>query len=264
MRARNVKPGLFRNEDLGDLGDTAILLFVALSMVADREGRLEDRPRRISAEVFPYKHGFDVETMLSDLHDRGFILRYEAGGQRLIQVVNFKKHQSPHPSEKKSILPAPSTIPPKTLEPTETQLGSNLGPTLSNIGNHPDSPILRFSDSPNPDSKPIYAAPKKRHRKNPTCLPEDFSPSEAHQNIAKELGVDIADQLKRFRLYWVKERRADWDKTFRNWLLNARPKAKTAQHFETITEQNARRRREYDQQHPAEAPDDPSDEETIQ
>jgi hypothetical protein len=76
--------------------------------MADREGRLEDRPARIKAEVLPYD-SCDVESLLNSLAagQDPFIVRYESEGRRYIQVSNFHKHQSPHLKEAKSTIPAP-------------------------------------------------------------------------------------------------------------------------------------------------------------
>ncbi len=52
-RARNIKPGFFRNAELVELPFEARLLFIGLWTIADREGRLEDRPKQIKMEVFP-------------------------------------------------------------------------------------------------------------------------------------------------------------------------------------------------------------------
>jgi hypothetical protein len=46
-RARNIKPAFFKNEQLVELGMSTRLLFIGLWCLADREGRLEDRPKRI-------------------------------------------------------------------------------------------------------------------------------------------------------------------------------------------------------------------------
>ena len=54
MRARNIKPGFFKNDTLAELEFAARLLFIGLWGLADRAGRLEDRPKKIKAEVFPY------------------------------------------------------------------------------------------------------------------------------------------------------------------------------------------------------------------
>lgn len=109
MRARNIKPGFFKNERLSDLPPECRILFIGLWCLADREGRLEDRPKRIKAEVFPYENR-NVDIMLNKLHNAGFIQRYEADGRRCILVVKFKCHQNPHPHERASELPAPSDI----------------------------------------------------------------------------------------------------------------------------------------------------------
>lgn len=106
MRARNLKPSFFKNEALAECSPLARLLFAGLWCLADREGRLEDRPKRIRAELLPYDDG-SVDDLLSELNDAGFILRYSAAGGRFIQVVNFTKHQYPHRKEQASTIPAP-------------------------------------------------------------------------------------------------------------------------------------------------------------
>ena len=49
-RARNIKPGFFLNEELGVLPPLVRILFAGLWCIADRDGRLEDRPKRIKME----------------------------------------------------------------------------------------------------------------------------------------------------------------------------------------------------------------------
>jgi len=105
-RSRNIKPGFFKNETLAECSPLARLLFAGLWCLADRAGRLEDRPKRIRAEILPYDDG-SIEEMLDELHLAGFIVRYTVGEQRFIQVVNFSKHQNPHCKETQSTIPAP-------------------------------------------------------------------------------------------------------------------------------------------------------------
>lgn len=111
MRARNIKPGLFKNEVLGCADPLLTLLFEGLWCMADKEGRLEDRPLRIKAEIFPYREIPDINGYLTQLERMGFIRRYKVKEAALIEVLNFKKHQSPHHTEKKSELPAPVNSP---------------------------------------------------------------------------------------------------------------------------------------------------------
>lgn len=105
-RARNIKPGFFTNDVLAECSALARILFQGLWCHADREGRLEDRPRKLKAEILPYDE-CDTEELLFQLESRGFIVRYSHGAERFIQVVNFCKHQNPHVKEQESTIPAP-------------------------------------------------------------------------------------------------------------------------------------------------------------
>lgn len=106
-RTRNIKPGFFKDEELVDLGFAAMILFAGLWTLADRDGRLEDRPRMIKAEVFPYTN-INVEKLLCALHEHQFIIRYEVNGVKYIQVRTWKKHQNPNIKECASVIPAPT------------------------------------------------------------------------------------------------------------------------------------------------------------
>lgn len=114
-RARNIKPGFFKNEELSEIEPLGRILFAGLWCLADREGRLEDRPKRIKAEVLPYDD-CDVEKLLQALQHAKFIVRYQVDGKGYIKVLNFKKHQNPHKKEAESILPAAPEIPERASE----------------------------------------------------------------------------------------------------------------------------------------------------
>ena len=104
-RARNIKPSFFTNEDLAELAYETRLLFVGTWCLADRAGRLEDRPKKIKMAIFP-ADSIDVNKLLLQLHESKFILRYEVDGKHYIQVIKFLKHQNPHHREPASTLPA--------------------------------------------------------------------------------------------------------------------------------------------------------------
>lgn len=104
MRARNLKPGFFKNPELADAGPHAQLLFAGLWLMADKEGRLKDQPRLIKAELFPY-YDVDVNGELTVIQRLGYIHRFVSSGIAVIEVCNFKKHQSPHHTERPSDLP---------------------------------------------------------------------------------------------------------------------------------------------------------------
>ncbi len=104
MRARNIKPGFYKNEELADCSMAARLLAPGLWMMADRAGRLEDRPKRIKGEIFPYDD-IDVNSLLDELVSHNHIQRYEVGGKRFIQIQKFSEHQKPHQNETASTFP---------------------------------------------------------------------------------------------------------------------------------------------------------------
>ncbi|CAI8831880.1 DnaT domain-containing protein [Pseudomonas sp. IT-P2] len=103
-RSRNIKPGFFSNEHLAEVDFATRLLFIGMWTEADREGRLEDRPRRLKMALFPADN-VDIEKMLADLDHLGFITRYTVGSFKAIQIVNWSKHQNPHVKEAKSVIP---------------------------------------------------------------------------------------------------------------------------------------------------------------
>lgn len=106
-RARNIKPGFFKNEELAQCEPMARILFAGLWCLADREGRLEDRPQRIKAEILPYDDA-DINDLLAALAAGGFIVRYVVGLTRCIWIPTFKLHQNPHKNEAISNLPDPA------------------------------------------------------------------------------------------------------------------------------------------------------------
>ena len=121
-RTRQINPGFFTNDELADITPLGRLLFAGLWVIADREGRLEDRPKKIKAEILPYDN-CDVDDLLNQLQTAGFIKRYKVDIPRIdqgntmdtpkadvgiIQVVNFTKYQHPHRNESASTLPPPT------------------------------------------------------------------------------------------------------------------------------------------------------------
>ena len=109
MRSRNIKPGFYKNEQLAECSFEARLLFPGLWMLSDREGRLENRPKKIKAEVFPFDN-VNAELLLDELESNGLILRYSADGGEYIQIITFVKHQMPHHKELSSVIPAPPGV----------------------------------------------------------------------------------------------------------------------------------------------------------
>lgn len=133
------------------MGPYHFILFQGLWCLADRKGRLEDRPDRIEAEIFPYKfQKVNVEKILEELsgYENPFIIRYTVNENRYIQIVKFEKHQRPHLREVESIIPA---------RPRHDQGTTQAVPRHSLDALTPDSPFLT------PDS--LYSPNGETHKK---------------------------------------------------------------------------------------------------
>lgn len=109
-RIRSIKIGFFQNDTLSLMPASTRLLFCGLWVLADREGRLEDRPGRIWAELFPYEPQLlhEMEGHMAALAGAGFIHRYAVGTKKFVQISNWNRHQIPQRSEAPSEIPEPS------------------------------------------------------------------------------------------------------------------------------------------------------------
>lgn len=174
-RSRIIKPGFFTNDRLAEVSPLGRILFAGLWTMADRKGRLEDRPKRIKAEILPFDNA-NVERLLTDLEARGFITRYSVAGDHFIAVTSFEKHQNPHIREAESTIPAPpataqSTVPapdehgPSTvLAPDEHQTSTAYARAQDPVQFSSISDSVFFAPSPVPDGE-TPPAKKGRYRK---------------------------------------------------------------------------------------------------
>lgn len=156
-RGRNIKPGFFHNEFLAAKSPAVRLLFIGLWTLADREGRLEDRPNRIKGFLFPYEN-LDINSMLDDLatisdefQDHPFIVRYRVDGKRYIQICKFLEHQHPHMKEVASIIPpCPEVENQHSTNPAPGEHSASTGPAPENPVQAPGAHGASPSDSPFP------------------------------------------------------------------------------------------------------------------
>jgi hypothetical protein len=144
MRARNLKPSIFKNDLLAVADPLYTLIFEGLWCMADREGRLEDKPVKIHIELNPCRPFETTEKSLAWLADNGFIIRYQVAQSRYIQVVTFKDHQNPHQKEPASKIPAPRT------EPAPGETGASTGQASEQNKCGPADSGFLTPDSPSP------------------------------------------------------------------------------------------------------------------
>lgn len=239
-RARGIKPGFFHDADVVDLPMEARLLFIGLWTVADRAGRLEDKPKQIKMDVFPADN-VDVDELLDKIAATGMLKRYQVDGKRYLQVVSFTKHQNPHRDEKPSTIPEPpqhtgaiNQTPPLHHASTMQAPCKQDADTVA-IGLTPDSCILT-PDCSTPTSNveevgnavgqalPDPKPPSIKKTRRRSQLPGDFYPNETGLSKAADKGLSVAVELTRFLDFHIAKGSlmADWQAAWRTWIGNTK------------------------------------------
>lgn len=157
-RTRNIKPGFFKNEDVAACDPVARLLFAGLWTLADADGRMEYRPLRIKAELFPYD-SFDIATMFGQLVARGLVVIYQVGDGTYLEIPRFRIHQRCHPSEASEGYPGSE----------DGQAVNFHGEQLFPVANCalPSFPSLSSFPSSNPSASSALSTPHPRRRSKP-------------------------------------------------------------------------------------------------
>jgi len=97
-QSRLITSDIWADDWFGPLPFFDQALWIGLfSQCADDQGRLLDNPILIRAAVFPYKDTavLDIDAALARFAEAGKLIRYQADGKRLIQIVNWWEHQRP-------------------------------------------------------------------------------------------------------------------------------------------------------------------------
>lgn len=222
MRKRDLKPGFFKNPELVELPFEYRILFAGLWCIADREGRLEDRAKRIRMEVFP-ADDVDCEAGLHALAAKHQIVRYEAEGGAYIWIPGFADHQHPHPRE------VASTIPPY-LGGTQSLKQDDLFTPTTDPGNTQERCSRAGSSGSSGSSGPSGSGSTSARG---TRLADDWAPTAEQLLWARQdqptwteaHALRVADS---FRDHWkaqagAKGVKLDWDATWRNWVRREGP-----------------------------------------
>ena len=131
-RIRAIKPEFFTHERLAELPALDRLFFIGLWTVADKAGRIENRPKRLKVQIMPYDD-YDVVTGIERLRHGEHIVCYrDTAGRELIAIPSWPKHQRPHHTEKDSELPSPEGL---TESPLDNRYETeNLRPLTLGVG----------------------------------------------------------------------------------------------------------------------------------
>ena len=234
-RTRQIKYEFFLNEGLSALDPMARLLFIGLWTICDKEGRLEYRPTRIKAQLFPY-HDADMEGMIKSLS--GYLMVYEVAGAKYIQVKKFLDHQRPHPGEKISIIPEFSD---GCREIKLDFIGSNEEMPKSNSNSNSNFKVAQSPSDSEPPILIIKATGKKEWNLTATKMSEW---SESYP------GVDVLAECKKARQWTIdnptKNKTANGMPAFLSrWLSRAQDSGKSNRTTYQVTQPRAQTMKEY-------------------
>lgn len=172
MRKREISPSFWKDERVWKLSNDAKLFYVGLMQVADRDGRMIDKPFEIGVEAWPWAPG-DAPKLLDEIVSVGLLGRYQVQDQRLLAfpLKAWRAHQRPHPKERASLLPR---------NPLETDVaegapqpgkGAPKGAPRSSPAGKRSSPAARDLLGPSGPSGPSGSSETDRDRSGSSGAP---------------------------------------------------------------------------------------------
>lgn len=227
-RIRTIKPDFFIDDKIGDLTVMARLLFVGLWCLADKAGRLEDNPKKIKVQILPYDNA-NTDLLLSEIGEKGLIVRYEVDGKNYIQISNFLKHQRPHHTEKDSDFPefnGELTVisrlldgeVPDGMEWNGIEKGMENGMEGSPEGKSPPAPITKKPRSLKTSGKSVKTPP--RVPATPPQSDEDWLQS--LKEVEAYRGLDLDAEVSKIKAWLVLRPNRKMTRRFvLNWLNRA-------------------------------------------
>jgi len=230
-RARNIKPGFFTNDELVELPFEVRLLFIGLWTIADKEGRLADRPKKIKMEIFP-ADDVDCDKALSLLAGKGFIRRYRRDDNGYVQICNWDRHQNPHIKEAPSVIPAENEAAPE-IPVQAPEIPERAGLIPDSLNRIPDSGLQSCAPAA-PDSPAAQIETAKKGANRGTQLGRDWVLPKAWGEWALAERPDWNDGAVRrcadkFRDHWVANanqsngKKSDWEAAWHNWVRKENP-----------------------------------------
>lgn len=197
-RIRTIKPEFFTSEDIVSLTPLARLFYVSLWCEADREGRLEWKPRTLKMRYLP-GDDCDVVSLGKELTDLGMVVLYEVGGKQYAEIVTFKKHQVINNRESQSSLPA------RVAHASGTRASRDQGEGKGRKGREGDSAEPLCDPTPDPNASPEADPPPTPVVQIPLVDGTDFDVTEAHvaEWSTAYPAVKVVQQLREMRAWCI-------------------------------------------------------------
>tara|TARA_R100000655_G_scaffold109881_1_gene166111 strand:+ start:560 stop:1318 length:759 start_codon:yes stop_codon:yes gene_type:complete len=176
-RIRTIKPEFFTSDDIVSMTPLARLFYVSLWCEADREGRLEWKPRTLKLRYLPGDN-CNIEELANELIEGGLIVLYEVDGKEYAEILSFKKHQVINNRESESKIPSRVTHASPTRESgvlAEGKGKEGKGKDIKPMSGKPDD------------------APKTKKETPETISPENLAAKETIDYLNQKTGANYRD-----------------------------------------------------------------------
>jgi hypothetical protein len=213
-KIRGFKSDLWTNEDFVELSPYARLLWMGMWNYACDNGHLADKSKQIKMRVLP-TDDVNCAELLRELEEYNRIVREDG----VITIPNFTKHQKPDRRYFQTC-DVPGCDKPVGDSQRESRGGHGEHTTSAPRGSQGPHDEVKGSEVKGSDGEGRAAG---KPAKRATSLPDDFRPTEKHQELAAGLGVDLKAEWSKF----CDHHRAkgstfkDWGAALNNWIRRA-------------------------------------------
>jgi hypothetical protein len=216
-KMRGIKPEIWTDEKFVELSPHARLLFVGMWHYACDNGHLDDKPKQIKMRVLP-TDSVDARELIEEMVDMGMVDRDKGG----LTIPKLRDHQR---IDNRYFTWCDRCALDEIPEPSRSKHpDSQRGHGVDTPGARGDSKGSRMKEGRKVNEGDGEAssagAPRaaRKHRR-----PTDFRPSEKHQALAAELGVDLRREWPKFCDHHDASGATfiDWGKALNTWIRKA-------------------------------------------
>lgn len=235
-RMRTLKPEACTSETLAQVPREVRWTFGTFWTHCDDEGRSAWNLRLIKAAIYPLDDDVTITVLEREfglLEAVGAVCRYEVEGREYVHIPSWPDHQHPNRKVESKLPPCPKTdhSTPTHVQHSEPAVSppEHVTPVVVGEGRVEGDGVGRAS---------------RAAQKRGTRLSDDWRPSEDTRKWTLEhvTAQDAARELEKFRNHFVAKTgrdatKLDWDRTWRNWVLNSRCAAGRASPTESTADQ---------------------------
>lgn len=228
-RLRTIKPDACTSETLAQVPRAYRWTFATLWTHCDDEGRAVHNLRLIKAALYPLDDDVTTEVLggeLKALAQVGALCMYEVDGKPYLHVPAWHEHQHPNRPLPSKLPQCPKTDHSPTTHTQRTEPAVSLHGALIPVVVEESRGEVVVEEGAQ-----ARTAPRRGTRLNPDWRPTDEARAWTLQHLDQSTA---ATELEKFRNHWIAKTgkdatKLDWDRTWRNWVLNSNGRPRSPQ-----------------------------------